>query len=271
VDWNLKLSPEVEVISLIVVEYTRFKTFDGGDIYLTHFGFPFREQLAPENWHAPGWFAERRIRLEGTSAIYRVPRKEVRGISLDLVVRFSRVGQEIPLDPVTLSKNIQAEFNSPFEEFGLVMQLRTARAGSSRRRFFTKRPLAIYAPAERLQDWQTGRLESKFAAKMARHPETKLDICREYILLYGWIKGLNAVEAAQALGMTGSSAEGFLAETTLRAIDELGQRGFRVLDIKPQHVVLRMRADSSLLRLRSGNPAYALVDYELLEHAEESN
>jgi len=106
---------------------------------------------------------------------------------------------------------------------------------------------------------------------MARHPETKLDICREYILLYGWIKGLNAVEAAQALGMTGSSTQGFLAETTLRAIDELGQRGFRVLDIKPQHVVLRIRADGSLLRLRSGNPAYALVDYELLEHAEESN
>ena len=257
------------VISLIGVDYLRLKTGDGGDLYLTRFGLPFREQLAPENWYAPDWFAVRRTRLPGTSAIYKVPTRPVRGVSLNLVTRFSRVGQEIPLDTLTLNENIHAEFNSPFEEFALVMELRAAGLGASRARILTKRPLAIYMPPEQLQHWQTGRLESKMAAKRARHPEAELDLLRQYILLYGWIEGLNAVQAIQALAVTGRVAETFLAETTLHAIHDLEQLGFRMLDIKPEHLVLRIRPDGSLLRRRTGNPSYALVDYELLERFRE--
>jgi len=257
------------VISLIGVDYLRLKTGDGGDLYLTRFGLPFREQLAPENWYAPDWFAVRRARLPGTSAIYKVPTRPVRGVSLNLVARFSRVGQEIPLDTLTLNENIHAEFNSPFEEFALVMELRAAGLGASRARILTKRPLAIYMPPEQLQHWQTGRLESKMAAKRARHPEAELDLLRQYILLYGWIEGLNAVQAIQALAVTGRVAETFLAETTLHAIHDLEQLGFRMLDIKPEHLVLRIRPDGSLLRRRTGNPSYALVDYELLERFRE--
>ena len=257
------------VISLIGVDYLRLKTGDGGDLYLTRFGLPFREQLAPENWYAPDWFAVRRARLPGTSAIYKVPTRPVRGVSLNLVARFSRVGQEIPLDTLTLNENIHAEFNSPFEEFALVMELRAAGLGASRARILTKRPLAIYMPPEQLRHWQTGRLESKMAAKRARHPEAELDLLRQYILLYGWIEGLNAVQAIQALGVTGRLAETFLAETTLHAIHDLEQLGFRMLDIKPEHLVLRIRPDGSLLRRRTGNPSYALVDYELLERFRE--
>jgi len=257
------------VISLIGVDYLRLKTGDGGDLYLTRFGLPFREQLAPENWYAPDWFAVRRRRLPGTSAIYKVPTRPVRGVSLNLVARFSRVGQEIPLDTLTLNENIHAEFNSPFEEFALVMELRAAGLGASRARILTKRPLAIYMSPEQLQLWQTGRLESKMAAKRARHPEAELDLLRQYILLYGWIEGLNAVQAIQALAVTGRVAETFLAETTLHAIHDLEQLGFRMLDIKPEHLVLRIRPDGSLLRRRTGNPSYALVDYELLERFRE--
>ena len=257
------------VISLIGVDYLRLKTGDGGDLYLTRFGLPFREQLAPENWYAPDWFSVRRTRLPGTSAIYKVPTRPVRGVSLNLVARFSRVGQEIPLDTLTLDENIHAEFNSPFEEFALVMELRAAGLGASRARILTKRPLAIYMPPEQLQHWQTGRLESKMAAKRARHPEAELDLLRQYILLYGWIEGLNAVQAIQALAVTGRVAETFLAETTLHAIHDLEQLGFRMLDIKPEHLVLRIRPDGSLLRRRTGNPSYALVDYELLERFRE--
>ena len=257
------------IISLIGVDYLRLKTGDGGDLYLTRFGLPFREQLAPDNWYAPDWFSVRRARLPGTSAIYKVPTRPVRGVSLNLVARFSRVGQEIPLDTLTLNENIHAEFNSPFEEFALVMELRAAGLGASRARILTKRPLAIYMPPEQLQHWQTGRLESKMAAKRARHPEAELDLLRQYILLYGWIDGLNAVQAIQALAVTGRLAETFLAETTLHAIHDLEQLGFRMLDIKPEHLVLRIRPDGSLLRRRTGNPSYALVDYELLERFRE--
>lgn len=261
----MKASCEAESISLLGVDYTRLKTERGGDLYLTSFGLPFREQLTPENWYAPDWFSNRRVPLEGTSTIYRLPTRPIRGVSINLVVRFSRVGQEIPAYEPALNDNINTEFNSPFEEFALVTKLRALQNGASGPRMLTKRPLAIYVPPEHLQLWQTGRSESKMAAKAARHPEVQLDISRQYILLYGWIKGLNAVDAAQALGITGETAKKFLAETTLRVISDLKQHGFRMLDIKPAHVVLRVHSDGSLLRLRNGRPAYALVDYELLE------
>lgn len=255
----------MKAVSILGVDYGHLKTSDGGDLYLTSYGLSFSEHLLPESWYAPEWFAARRTRLLGTSTIYRVPTKTIRGISIDLVVRFSRVGQEVHLDPATRSENHHAEFNSPFEEFGLVMGLRAGRNGVDRPRIFTKKPLAIYVPAKTFQLWQTGRCESRIAAKTASHPEVPLDIRRSYILLYGWINGQDAVQTADALGLSSDSRKGFLANTTCRAIDHLTQRGFRMLDIKPQHILLRLRRDRSLLRQRDGEPAYALVDYELLE------
>jgi len=262
-------STGAEVISLIGVDYFRFKTRDGGDLYLTRFGVPFRDHLAPENWYAPDWFNEQRVRLVGTSAIYKVPTRHVCGTSLDLVVRFSRVGEEVPLDPLTLCQNVEAEFNSPFEEIALVMELRAASVDASHPRIFTKKPLAIYTPSEKLQDWQTGRKESKMAAKKARHPEVNLDMLQQYLLLYGWIEGLDAVQTAQALGITGELAERFLSEITLGAIRDLEKNRFRMLDIKPQHIVLRTRPDGTLLR-RNGNLSYALLDYELLQRVSQT-
>ena len=264
----MELPPGAEAVSLLGVDYARLKTRDQGDLYLTHFGLPLREHLAPENWYAPDWFTKRRIRLEGTSTIYRLPTRPVHEHAFDLVVRFSRLGQEIPLGTQFLSDNVHAEFNSPFEEFALAMALRESHSGTPLARMFTKKPLAIYVPATKLQDWQTGRLESKMAAKRARHPEVKLEKSRLYILLYGWIDGLNAVQAAHALGMSATATRKFLRDITLRVIHDLSSHGFRVLDIKPEHVVVRVLPDSSLLRRLSGDLAYALVDYELLERLE---
>ena len=254
-----------EACSLLGVEYLRLRTQDGGEIYLTSFGIPFNELLAPQNWHEPAWFHEKRVRLNGTSAIYRVPTKRVRGISLDLVVRHSRVGQEVPLDPRLFGENPHAEFNSPFEEFAILLQLRAAHSWPDHPRIFTKKPLAIYVPALEFQDWQIGRSESRMAAKASRHPEARLDMRRDYLMVYGWIDGLNAVQAAQAAGFSAVAARQFLESTTLRVIDDLKRLKFRMLDMKPEHIVLRMRRDGSLLRRGNGSLAYALVDYELLE------
>jgi hypothetical protein len=267
----MELPPGAEPVSLLGVDYARLKTRDQGDLYLTRFGLPLREHLVPENWYAPEWFAKRRIRLEGTSTIYRLPTRPVHEHTLDLVVRFSRLGQEIPLGTQFLSDNVHAEFNSPFEEFALAMALRESHRGTPLARMFTKKPLAIYVPATKLQDWQTGRLESKMAAKRARHPEVQLEKSRLYILLYGWIDGLNAVQAAHALGMSTTAKRKFLRDITLRVIHDLSSHGFRVLDIKPEHVLVRIRPDSSLLRRPSDDLAYALVDYELLERLEKRN
>lgn len=204
------------------------------------------------------------MRLHGTSTIYKVPTRPVRGQSINLVARFSRVGEEAFVASPTGAPYDHVEFNSPFEEFARVMELRAARSTQCPYRILTKKPLAIYVPAERLQLWQLGRQESKIAAKSARHPEATLDIHRQYILLYGWIDGMNAVEAASFLGLSGQPLQTFLSDTTHRAIRELELHGFCVFDIKPEHVVLRVRPDHSLLRRRDGEPAYAVVDYELL-------
>jgi hypothetical protein len=140
------LASHAEELRLLGVNYLRLKTPDGSDLYLTRFGIPFREQLHPDNWYAPDWFAARRTRLPGTSVIYNVPTRPVHGVSLDLVVRFSRVGEHVPLDTLTLGKYPHAEFNSPFEEFAQVMALRASSPGPSRPRLLTKKPLAIFVP-----------------------------------------------------------------------------------------------------------------------------
>jgi hypothetical protein len=252
-------------ISFAGVDYLHTNGTDQSDLYLTRFGEPFLEHLDPANWYAPEWFAARRTRLPGTSAIFKLPTKPINGVTLNLVARFSRVGEPVPLDTLTLHRNINAEFNSPFEEFALVMELRAACAATNRPRVLTKKPLAICVPGHRLEPWQTGRSESKIAAKLARHPEIRLDIQRQYILLYGWINGLAAPQAADSLGITGPQREQFLTGTTLQAIRDLEHNGFRMLDIKPEHIITRVRPDGSILRKSNGDLAYALVDYELLE------
>jgi hypothetical protein len=261
--------PSCTALSLLGVDYFRLKTDDGGELFLTRFGLRFWKYLLPENWYANEWFEANRERLEGTSTVYRVPTRPVDGRALDLVVKWSRVGEVVPLDTLTVNKFIHAEFNSPFEEFSLLMELRKGEAGPAGIHIRTQQPLAIYVPGQRLQLWQTGRSEDKIRAKVARHPDVEIDILRQYVVLYGWIKGRDAVETAEDFGLTDRKRAEFLARTTSLVNHELWQKGYHVVDMKPAHIILRPRPDKSLLRDRNGQIAYALVDYELLERTRE--
>jgi hypothetical protein len=224
-------------ISLLGVDYIHLKTEDGGDLYLTRFGLPFWKNLLPENWYAREWFEAKRERLEGTSTVYKVPTRPVNGKVLHLVVKWSRVGEMVPFDTLTVNKFIQAEFNSPFEEFSLLMELRRGEAGPAAIRIRTQLPLAIYVPSERLQLWQTGRSEDKIRAKVTRHPGVEIDILRQYVVLFGWIKGLDAVDTAEKFGLEGRAQAEFLARVTSLVTHELWQKGFRVVDMKPAHII----------------------------------
>jgi hypothetical protein len=261
--------PQANAISLLGVDYSHLKTSDGGDLYLTRYGLPFWQNLLPENWYAPDWFEAKRERLEGTSIVYKVPTRPVNGRGLNLVVKWSRVGEVVPLDTLTVNKFIQAEFNSPFEEFSLLMELRRGEAGPAGIRVRTQRPMAIYVPNERLQLWQTGRSEDRIRAKIARHPGVELDILRQYVVLFSWIKGQDAVETAEQFHLDGRERDEFLARTTSLVTHELWQKGYRVVDMKPAHIILRPQPDQLLLRDRNGQFVYALVDYELLERTQE--
>jgi len=264
-----RLPPDATAIALLGVDYTHLKTNDGGDLYLTRHGLPFWELLLPENWYAREWFEAKRERLVGTSTVYKVPTRQIQDLALHLVVKWSRVGEDVPLDTLTINKFINAEFNSPFEEFSLLMELRAGENGPAGIRIRTQRPLAIYVPSERLQLWQTGRSESKIALKVARHPGVELDILRQYVVLYGWIKGKDTVETADQLRLQGEAREEFFTRTTSLVMHELEQKGYRVVDMKPAHVILRLQPDDTLLRDRNGQIVYGIVDYELLERTPE--
>ena len=82
------------------------------------------------NWYEREWFRSQRERLSGTSSVYRVPTKEVDGQQLQLVVKNNRFGEDVPCDTHTLAEFINAEFNSPWEEFALTTELRESRSAA---------------------------------------------------------------------------------------------------------------------------------------------
>jgi hypothetical protein len=270
------------LVTVLGVVYVHRKTSDGGDIYLTRYGLPVHGLLELDNWCERTWFQSHSERLEGTSAVYRVPTKEVEGRSLELVVKNCRVGEDVPVDTHALLEFMSAEFNSPWEEFALVMELRESKYGPKEIRIRTQDPLAIYVPPDKMQIWQSGRSQAKINRIRARHPGIELDILRQYKLVYGWIKGLDVVEVLRNAGLGRDELTQELDPLNGRVIQDLGQKGFAVADMKPAHIVLQdddvrrleqlpTRATSDLVRTRPEalrdlvhRGHYSLVDYELL-------
>jgi hypothetical protein len=270
------------LVTVLGVVYVHRKTSDGGDLYLTRYGLPFGDFLELDNWYDKSWFETHAERLEGTSAVYRVPTREVAGRSLELVVKNCRVGEDVPVDTHALLEFMSAEFNSPWEEFALVMELRESRYGPREVRIRTQDPLAIYVPPEKMQIWQSGRSQAKINRIRARHPGIELDILRQYKLVYGWIKGQDAVHVLHDAGLGREEIGQHLDPLNGRVIQDLEQKGFVVADMKPAHIVLEqndvrrleqlpVRAPSELAHTRPDalrdlvqRGQYSLVDYELL-------
>lgn len=273
--------PSEVMIRAFGVYYGHIRTADGGDLFATRYGWPFLRQLLPESWYANEWYSQQGEKLPGsTGHVYRVPTRPVAGRSIDLVVKFSRVGQEVPLvvaqsalDTVSHEEVVNARFNSPLEEFGLVMEMRRGAYGPRRLRINSQRPLAIYAPPEQFELWQLGRTHSRFRAHQNRlavdqeraDAAMELDIKRDYVLLFNYIKGIDAENAHLADEIT----EEDLHSLTERVTEELKLKGFRVLDNKPKHYIVRHRGPDRCLLRKQGELVYGLVDFELLERTRE--
>ena len=261
-------------LRIMGVNYVHLRTADEGDLYVTEHGVPFLDHLQPEMWYEEPWFSQHRERLQGTSAVYRVKTMPVENHAmrdLDIVVKWSRVGQDIPLDTFTMNKAINAEFNTPFEEFSLVEELRWGRYGPRDLRIIMQKPLAIFAPPERMQLWQTGRSRERLLEKVARHPGIEIDILRSYILIYAWLKGPNSVEAFASMPYEPHRQVQEREMLMQQCNEDLEKKGFMVADNKPTHIILRMD-QGKLKTQRDGKPLYGMVDYELLcrtpEHEE---
>ncbi|MFC1509524.1 hypothetical protein ACFL60_07570 [Candidatus Omnitrophota bacterium] len=178
---------------------------------------------------------------------------------------------------------INAEFNSPYEEFSLVMEMRDNAFGPKETTIKTQHPLAIYVPPERLQLWQTGRSRHKINKITRRHPGINLDILRQYKVIYRWIEGLNIVEAFEEIGIPETLLIEHLEPIMEKAIADLEAKGYVVADMKPSHIII---GEKNVKRLRklgsddsSGNTQtkqgkflhrliekgdFSVVDYELL-------
>lgn len=278
-----RLLSKKSLVNVLHVVYFHIKTSDGGDLYLTRFAEPYLEHFELNNWYEREWFNEHKIRLIGTSSVYRVPTKEVNGKSLDLVVKNCRVGEDVPIDTHTLQEFCDAEFNSPWEEFSLVMEMRESAYGPKEMRVKTQRPLAIYVPPERMQPWQSGRSRSKINRRQAKHPGIDLDILKQYKMIYEWIKGNNLLEIFGHIDVNNDELVRHLKVINYRALADLHKKGYLVADMKPEHIII---SEDDTLRVeeigRSGNNIdalerqmdflhqlikegrYSVIDYELL-------
>ncbi len=270
------VSPD-SLITVLGMVYAHRKTADGGDLYLTRLGMCCSALLQVENWYETDWFTAHRERLDGTSTVYRVPTKTVNGESMDLVVKNCRVGENVPGDTQTLLEFLNAEFNSPWEEFSLTMELREGKYGDPDLSIHTQSPLAIYVPSETMQPWQSGRSIDRLKRIEARHPGINIDILKQYKLVYGWIHGNDLVECLQLLDLADKEFHRHCLRFTQKSIDTLTAKGFAVADMKPSHIIIGETHVEELKAIHAsgGNAVafiellmdtsqYSIIDYELL-------
>ena len=279
------------LVNVLGVVYVHTKTSDGGDLYLTRFAEPRHEHFEIENWYERDWFNTHKIRLIGTSSVYKVPTKEINGKSLHLVVKNCRVGEDVPIDTHTLQEFCDAEFNSPWEEFSLVMELMDNLYGPKEMKMNTQLPMAIYVPPEKMQAWQSGRSRTKINRIRARHPGIDLDILKQYKLIYEWIKGHNLMEVFEHIDINDEELINHLKKINYRALGHLNTKGYLMADIKPEHIIISEADTEGIVeigRTQERNAPdkqvdmvyqlihegrYSIIDYELLlrtpEHEDE--
>jgi hypothetical protein len=270
------------LVNVLGVVYVHFKSSDGGDLYLTRHAEKYRQHFDIHNWYEREWFDRHKIKLKGTSTVYKVPTKKVNGKSLDLVVKNCRVGEDVPLDTHTLEEFCNAEFNSPWEEFSLVTEMEEGKYGPRDLRIRTQHPMGIYVPPEKMQIWQSGRSRAKINKIRAKHPGIDLDILKQYKLIYQWIKGYNLPEVFEYIDVSHDERVHHLRELDKKVVSALNKKGYTVADSKPEHIIISKTDTKQIQRIgraRSDNPAgdqikylyqlinngkYSVVDYELL-------
>ncbi|MFH1479291.1 MAG: hypothetical protein ABIG92_05920 [Candidatus Omnitrophota bacterium] len=258
--YNNKDLKKNDIVRVLDVDYIHLRLEDKSDIYVTAYGLPFIENLKPKNfWTDELWFKNNSERLPGTSSVYKVRTKKVTGKHKDIVVKWNRMGQGIP-GADEHEELINANFNSPFEEFSLVSKLKDAMRNSSKK-IVIQKPLAIYVPSELNELWQTGRTEYKMQSIIKSHKEIELDMRRLYAVIYEWIEGIDAKEASDK----GLLDEKHMRSLTIEADESIKKKGFIVRDSKPHHVIVKPKNESQLVSNRDGDPLYALIDFELLE------
>ncbi|MBN2712300.1 MAG: hypothetical protein JXR97_07660 [Planctomycetes bacterium] len=246
-------------LRIMGVDYTHFVLPNGDDLYLTPYGLPLADHLTPDNYYSDlNWQAKNRRPLSGTSSVYYAKTKPIDGKQCEIVLKWNRMGQDIPGGTRAVDFN-NAEFNTPFEEFSLVYELRNTRYESPGA-IYTQKPLAIYVPNESLELDRLGRKAYRIRDKQNKHEEVQLHPQRRYAVIYQWIKGIDAYQAWKSDLITEKQLY-FLAK---RVKDAIERKGFIVADHKSTHIILRPQDDGTIRKDKRGRILYAYVDFELL-------
>jgi len=265
------------------VEYAVCPQPDGGDLWISRPAWHWFDYLQPGHWWDRDNLAVRGERLPGsTGTVYRARSAPPGKVPRDLVVKFSRIAQDVPLfipddflESLPKEAVATARFLGPFAEIGLLTEMRESVMNHGPDRLRTKVPLAVYAPPEKYPLWETGRHADIFRAHQRAMAADQfengltpvtLDLGRDYLLLFEWVGGIDAEEASKR-GHLDDEALRYLTHTSNLAMARLG---YRVLDNKPRHVIVRPRADGTLAT-RHGRTLYAVVDFELLQRVNDDD
>ncbi len=261
---NYTLEYDYNILKILDVYYFHIKLDNQEDLYITKYGLPFIKNLLPVNFLTDDkWFENNSIRLEGTSCLYKVKTKKINEKQIDLVIKWNRMGQDIP-DTNKDEKFMNEEFNSPFEEFSMVMELRNTKY-ESEGKIITHKPLAIYVPSEKDELWKLGRSQYMMKKVIRRHKEINIDMFRSYLVIYEWIKGIDCVNAYKEKKIKQEE----MVNLTLNAESNMIKKGFRVTDRKPNHIIIRFSNKNSIVKDKAGYPIYGMVDFELLHRTKE--
>jgi len=275
-----EMDPEARRLSAFGVDYAHIKTSNKGDLYLTEWGWPMRDLLDPSAWDKRENFKRDR-QLAGSSMVYRIT-ADAGERQRDFVLKWNRVGQDVDVEkPPELDDVIKTDRDdiaSPFEEFGLVMELRRNEWGSPDIRILMQKPMAIYSPPHKIVPEQFGRKNWKFnhqdrllkedQAGRGGDERANIDLDRHYAVLYEWVKGDNAGDAFTKMGMTDERRQEMRALVG-KVIRDMEKKGMAVTDTKANHIIVRTRKDGSLLRDKKGDIAYVHVDNELMDRTAE--
>lgn len=256
---DINNSPRERILD---VQYTHLTLNNGDDLYLTEYGLKHWQNFLPENFILDKeWFNTNSKKLLGTSCVFKVKTKPASGESSNIVIKWNRMGEDIPGGASPESDLLaDARFLSPFEEFKLLEELYES-VHYHKKGIELQEPLAIYIPSDKKDHLQ--QLRRKYLIDHINRileKDVKIDINRSYVMIYRWIEGINAMEA---------NKQGFLSETEMkeiayRADTEIQKCGYIIRDNKALHVIV-YPIGNNLLRDGNNNVLYGYVDYELLE------
>ncbi len=250
-----------EYVTIMGVPYVHLGFPNDDDLYLTEFGADCIGNIIPAQYTGDN-FRKHSRRLRGSSCVYQIHTEDTSGRRLDVVLKWNRMAQDVPGSTGLIGE--QREFNSPFEEFQLVLELKEA-AESSGFDFEVQKPLAIYVPSEKADVSDYGRARWIMERIIKSHDNIQIDMERGYAVIYDWLEGIDAVMAKD----NGLLSDANIGELTLLVEHEMRTIGFEVSDRKPNHIIVRVNGENSLAKKGNDRISYGVVDYELLHYTPE--